>query len=289
MVIGRGRFEASVTRIDLHRLWMQRGSESLPRIWHAGPSPGRSIIGFLTQAGAGAIRNGLEFGYGDIALLSPRHAYRYRSLGRLHWAAMSLPIAEMAEISATLAGRDLIPPSDEKIVTPASAQMARLQRLHAAAGHLAEHAPEVISAPEAARGLEQALIEAIVGCIVTPDRREDTAAQRRHAVIMQRFHAALEASVDKPIYLPELCKSIGASGRTLRAVCREHLGLSPKRYLLLQRMHLARRALHEAAGTDRTVTDIATEFGFWELGRFAVAYKAQFGQSPSQTLRRSPA
>ena len=61
--------------------------------------------------------------------------------------------------------------------------------------------------------------------------------------------------------------------------------MGPKRFLMLRRMHLARRALREAAA-DATVTDIATEFGFWELGRFAVEYKALFGESPSDTLHR---
>jgi AraC family ethanolamine operon transcriptional activator len=61
--------------------------------------------------------------------------------------------------------------------------------------------------------------------------------------------------------------------------------MGPKHYLLLRRMHLARRALREAT-TDATVTDVATRYGFWQLGRFAVDYQSLFGESPSATLRR---
>jgi AraC-like DNA-binding protein len=64
--------------------------------------------------------------------------------------------------------------------------------------------------------------------------------------------------------------------------------MGPKRYLLLRRMHLARRALRNAAPDATTVTDIATRFGFWQLGRFAVEYQSVFGESPSFTLHRQP-
>jgi AraC-like DNA-binding protein len=33
------------------------------------------------------------------------------------------------------------------------------------------------------------------------------------------------------------------------------------------------------------VTDVATELGFLELGRFAVKYRQIFGETPSSTLR----
>ena len=64
--------------------------------------------------------------------------------------------------------------------------------------------------------------------------------------------------------------------------------MSPKRYLWLQWMHLAQRALRTADPERTTVTEIATNYGFWELGRFSVAYRSLFGESPSTVLRRTP-
>ena len=62
--------------------------------------------------------------------------------------------------------------------------------------------------------------------------------------------------------------------------------MGPIRYLTLRRMYLARRELQRAEPSKSTVTRIVTDQGFWELGRFSVAYRALFGESPAETLRR---
>ncbi|MDH2379875.1 helix-turn-helix domain-containing protein [Bradyrhizobium sp. CER78] len=108
---------------------------------------------------------------------------------------------------------------------------------------------------------------------------------RRHDAVIARFKAFLEANPDRPLYLAEICGAIGVSERTLRASCKEHLGMGPIRFLTLRRMHLVRRALLSALPSTSTVTRIATDHGFWELGRFAVNYRAAFGESPSETLK----
>jgi AraC-like DNA-binding protein len=284
-VTGHGSFTAKLIRIDLHRLSMQRMSDNLPRISHSADFAGEATISFRTQPGPSLLRSGLEMLPSNIIRCSSGKNFFRRSSGLASFGSMSLPVEEMAAV-ATIAGCDLTPPKDALSVTPPPAAMAKLQRLHAAAGQLAEDAPAVIAHPEAARGLEQALIEAMAACLGASEVGEDRAALRQHAVIMRRFRRAVEEKPDQALFIPELCTAIGASERTLRICCQEQLGVSPKRYLLLRRMHLVRRGLRESAPTATTVTEIATRYGFWQFGRFAGEYKSLFGELPSTTLGR---
>ena len=78
---------------------------------------------------------------------------------------------------------------------------------------------------------------------------------------------------------------VGVSERGLRNAFHAVRGMSPKRFVIHDRLNEVRRALSDPHAIHATVTDIATEHGFFELGRFAGRYKAVFGETPSQTLR----
>ena len=181
-------------------------------------------------------------------------------------------------------GSDLIPSLRSARVAPAAPALAKLRRLHAKAGELARSMPDAFENVAKARGLEQALVESWVACLDT-DVEEDSTARRRHSAIMRRFHAFIEAHVDEPLYVPDICRATHVPRRTLNAFCHDALGMGPKKYLLLRRMHLARKALLTAEPSSATVTDIATGLGFFDLGRFAVEYRGLFGETPSVTLR----
>jgi AraC-like DNA-binding protein len=103
--------------------------------------------------------------------------------------------------------------------------------------------------------------------------------------LLERFEKLLETP-SGPMSLSDICAALQTSERTLRYCCKHYLGMSPIRYLRLRRMHLARRALMLATPATATVTEIATQYGFTELGRFAVAYRTLFDESPSASLRR---
>ena len=94
------------------------------------------------------------------------------------------------------------------------------------------------------------------------------------------------ANVQVPIEISELCRALAVSERTLRKAFQKTRGLPPCRRLRMLRLSGARRVLLSAHGRCVTVTEIATSFGFVELGRFSVEYRKMFGESPSETLGR---
>ncbi len=103
--------------------------------------------------------------------------------------------------------------------------------------------------------------------------------------IVAKLEAFIRDHAGEAISLSQLCNATGVSERSLRNACYAVCGTSPKRYLVRCRMEAVRRALATARPGDATVTRIATDHGFFELGRFARAYSALFGETPSQTLR----
>jgi transcriptional regulator GlxA family with amidase domain len=199
---------------------------------------------------------------------------------------MSLPIEEMAVVGETFGGCDFTPPKELMFITPRPAALTKLLDLHATAGLLAENAPEIVASPEAARGLEQALIAAMADCLAATAEGSLQVSNSHHGRIMRQFYAILKANSDRVMHLPEMCKAVGVSNRTLTTCCHEALEMTPHRYLRLRQLNLARRALVLADPAKTTVTRVATEFGFWDLGRFAAAYRAVFGERPSATLSR---
>jgi len=72
---------------------------------------------------------------------------------------------------------------------------------------------------------------------------------------------------------------------TLRETFQQYFGVPPVRYLNRRTLHQVRSALKAADPSVATVTEIATRFGVWELGRFARDYRVLFGELPSETLR----
>jgi AraC-like DNA-binding protein len=117
-----------------------------------------------------------------------------------------------------------------------------------------------------------------------PSTRSTTVCQ---TLVERAERLALAADLDERLHISALCRVLLVSERTLRKAFYKTYGVPPCRHLRMLRLSHARRFLLSADGKFTTVTEIATSFGFLELGRFSVEYRKAFGESPSQTLQRT--
>ncbi|WP_426615735.1 helix-turn-helix domain-containing protein [Bradyrhizobium sp. McL0616] len=283
----KGEFRAELTQATLNKLWMQRLSENLPRVHKGSIKRGRRIFNFLTDEQPEVYHCGRLFERGELIAddFDMQHAI---TSGHYRLGSVSLTPEDLVAACHVMAGREFDTERSKHFIRPHPLLMDRLLRLHAMTGEIAKNTPALLEVPQVVRALEQQLIHALVRCltegaVVTPSK-----GMLHTETIVARFEEFLEANPNTPLYLAEVCAAVGAAERTLRAACEQHLGLGPIRYLTLRRMHLARRALVRATPSTGTVTQIATDHGFWELGRFSVNYRILFGEAPSVTLKRQP-
>ena len=285
VITGKGSFSAKAVQVNLPQLWMQHVEEEVPRIWHNTASCARGAIWFHTKPESSAVFQGVEVTDRQVGVCPVGQPIWQRLTGPTNWGSMSLPLDAWNGLSIA-AGSDLFATQAYPILSPSEADIARLRRLHQSTAHLAQDAPELFIHSDVARGIEQSLIHAMTLCFQSFGSKGFGYSAWNRSRVMRAFKQFLDESGDIPIYVPELCTKLRIAERTLRAFCQEYIGMGPKKYLYLRRMHLARRALRAGDEAATTVTDVAMRYGFWELGRFSVAYRDLFEERPSETLRQ---
>jgi AraC-like DNA-binding protein len=95
----------------------------------------------------------------------------------------------------------------------------------------------------------------------------------------------IHANYARPMTLTELCLLVNARERTLRYQFSKATGLGLQQYLTHYRLHRARALLVESKVAE--VRDAALACGIPHTGRFSQYFKAMFGESPGEVLRRS--
>lgn len=114
---------------------------------------------------------------------------------------------------------------------------------------------------------------------------EPAASPSRGDHLYRRFVALSHEHADTGAGVVDLCRLLGVPLRTLQEHIRAACGSTPTALLRDVRMTRAYEALTAADPTSTTVTQIAAQYGFAHLGRFATDYRQNFGVSPSATLR----
>jgi AraC-like DNA-binding protein len=138
--------------------------------------------------------------------------------------------------------------------------------------------------PGACRELESAVMTTMLMTIpsqLTRDLGREPAHTRRSRI--REIVDYIDDRPDSQVTTADLAAMAGMSMRALQSGFQDVVGMSPMAYLRGVRLDRVRTEL--AAGV--SVTDAATRWGFFHLGRFARRYRERFGVLPSDTARET--
>jgi AraC-like DNA-binding protein len=200
------------------------------------------------------------------------------------WFSLSIPGNLLAEWSgAGVSGRAL----SSRFVQISKEHAETFRRAVTRLGLIVERAPDALESSAAvkstARKLRGLLREAIWGMPVaaTPHGRQSIPRSQIVRVVMD----SIDGQGGEFVTVPDLASAAGVSERTLRAAFHDYFGIGPVQFLRLRTLNQVRAALRDSDPSMTTVTEVATRFGVWELGRLARDYRLLFGELPSATLR----
>lgn len=291
-VMGRmpDKFRARIAVLDLDQATIIVGRATNP-VTMRGNVKAVHAFTLGTRNGAPRHLSGREVQFGQIFHHRPNEGFVGHSPTGHPWpfGTVAVTFETLLRLAPAYAGHDIVPSQrDYTLVTTRSAARDRLIALLHDASGLAELHPEIAETEAPAHGLTGATLDALIACLVQGRPEPDRAAIRRHGRIVARLEALLEERPEHPWGIAEICAAIGVSERTLNLACREFNGSSPIKVVRDRRLDAVRAALLRADPEATTVAAEAMRFGFWELGRFAGAYRERFGERPSDTLRRKP-
>jgi AraC family transcriptional regulator, ethanolamine operon transcriptional activator len=174
---------------------------------------------------------------------------------------------------------------DRQVVVTARPGMAdELRRLHLRALSDVEAAPALLNDPAAVMQLRDAILIEWIEALPTKVETDELASGEARKRVVDRACELVLAQRDVPMTILQVCDRIGASPRKLEYCFRSVLGIAPAKYMRAARLNGVRRELRRGGGA---VQDVAARWGFWHMGEFAAAYKRQFSELPSQTLRQA--
>src|SRR5215469_6565927 len=285
LISGGGQFRAKLTQISLSATRLSAAEERLPRIAFISIPTDTMAILFPVGRAAAPVCGGVSIGAGELLTLTPGEQFHARTGGASHWGSIHVRVRRLMEYGAAITGGSFSLSSGIGHLRPSRAAERMLRGLHAAAIRIAAKSPQMLVDSEAARGLEQQLLHAVVDCLSDAAIVGESRSDQGNREIVVRFEQLLRSSLGAKAEIQEICAALQVSERRLRLACAAHLGIGPMAYDRLRRLSRVHRILR-ADPSAKSVSVVAKSNGFQGLGRFASDYKAAFGEYPSTTLLR---
>jgi len=136
---------------------------------------------------------------------------------------------------------------------------------------------------EVLQGITLRVVHILVRMLLGIEKRENHPEQITENFRINRVVEYIYKKIDQKITLEELASHAHLSISHFSQMFRKETGESPHRYLLLTRLHHARRLLKEGK---LNLTEIALGCGFSGSSHFSTAFRKEFRVSPSEYRKK---
>lgn len=243
-------------------------------------------LGYLIECDGSVAVRGRDIAANDVQLWMPGQEMDYVLRGPYLSLEIGVEEGLVQELGWSFEGKP-----EEQVPSSCLTQLTSIcQRATRATGH-GQSAPA--PAPHLTAYWRDQILEALEGVLgpwlsAEAAFRDVSRFDPSHYRLVRQADDLLEAFDDgAPANVDQLAELMGTSRRTVFQAYRSLLGVGPWRYLEIRRLNTLRSLLKQSSHLETTVTELAMEVGFGDLGRMAGRYRMQFGENPSETLRRN--
>ena len=278
----RGKIKGEIAHAVIGDLPIDTASFNLGIRTKGGSHRDRIGIGLLAASANHVVRSSYESRPGDVLVMQPGCEHENRYYGG---ASMIIVMASEGDIESSYGTEArMCDPTcwwrnhykgDGEMVTSV------IPHLQSMLGRLRD----LSLTAEATEFWKRAVIEAVTTNVVAGMPSERDGPLPSALKIVRQVEEYLDARPGEPIHISEICSHLHAPRRTLHRAFHEALGTGPIAFLRHRRLCATHTALR-APEDIRTISDIAMQFGFQNLGRFAGYYHQLFGEYPSETRQR---
>lgn len=221
-----------------------------------------------------------------LLVLGQNEEFSFHTPETMHFVALSLPVAEMDELVAAVAGDASLRKMRGSVLRLADADGAILRHQLAPILDAAEQNPEAFAYPAAVKCFRDEVASVMIELL----HRATAAPQRdlthsTYSDIVRRCERIARENTQEPVTVLDLCRALRCSRRTLQTSFQRVAHVTPVAYLRCLRLNAVHRLLRSTYPDELLVGDAAARLGFTHLGYFAREYRELFGESPSQTRR----
>ena len=282
--LGRGKLHGRISYLGIGDLTLSLNSFNTGVCARRTSADDKILIGMLLDASDRVTQWSFDMRPGDIVVIPPQAEHHAAHCGGSSYAVIRLDPSELQPVF----GDDpwLSDPENwqHKNRYRANSDVATMaaQQLSTLAGHLGRRAG-VLS-----EGAAEFWKRTIIDCMAAPIRSSLPTDEANHLPSAAKFvrlvEDYLQMTGDRPLHISEICSRLHLSRRSLHRAFHEIFGIGPATFLRQKRLCTVYSILKANLPGETTVSEVAIQQGFVELGRFSHDYRVMLGEYPSQTL-----